>query len=120
MIKFTRGVKKEMSDSKNKFKLDEFEKEIEKHAEEFQPLSSKKRKSLENIIKKARKTRNVNLRMADYILEELKQKASIEAIPYQSYINSILHKYVTGQLVDKSKLIELLAIKKALEEKDLY
>jgi predicted DNA binding CopG/RHH family protein len=108
-----------MSSSKNKFKLDEFEKEIEKHAEEFVPIPPKTRKKIEKIIKKAKKTRNVNLRMADYVLEELKLKASLEAIPYQSYINSILHRYVTGQLVDRSRVIELLTIKKALEEKDL-
>ena len=108
-----------MSRSKSKFKLDEFEKEIEEHAKEFETVSPKIRKKVQKIIKKAKKTKNVNLRMAEYILDEIKVKASLEAVPYQSYINSILHKYVTGQLVERNRVIELLTIKKSLEERDL-
>ena len=108
-----------MSSKKNKFRLDKFEKEIEEHAEEFVTVSPKVRKKIENIVKRAKKTKNVNLRMADYILEEIKAKASLEAIPYQSFMNSILHKYVTGQLIDRNRVFELLTIKKVLEEKEL-
>lgn len=108
-----------MSSKRNKTRLDEFEKEIEEDAEEFVTVSPKMRKKIQKIVKKAKKTKNVNLRMADYILEEIKAKASLEAIPYQSYMNSILHKYITGQLIDRSRVIELLTIKKALEEKEL-
>jgi predicted DNA binding CopG/RHH family protein len=108
-----------MSSKRNKTRLDEFEKEIEEHAKDFVTVSPKMRKKIQKIVKNAKKTKNVNLRMADYILEEIKAKASLEAIPYQSFMNSILHKYVTGQLMDRSRVIELLTIKKALEQKEL-
>ena len=90
-----------------------------KRQKEFVTASPKIRKKVQKIIKKAKKTKNVNLRMADYILDEIKVKASLEAVPYQTYINSILHKYVTGQLVERNRVIELLTIKKSLEERDL-
>ena len=108
-----------MRSKKGKFRLDAFEKEIEEHAEEFVAVSPKIKKKIQKIVKKAKKTKNVNLRMADYILEDIKAKATLEAIPYQSFMSSILHKYVTGQLMDRSRVIELLTIKKALEEKEL-
>jgi predicted DNA binding CopG/RHH family protein len=108
-----------MSSPKTQFKLDELEKDIEEHAEEFITVSPKIREKIEKIIRKAKKTKNVNLRLSDQILEEIKTRASLDGIPYQTYINSILHKYVTGQLVDRDRVIELLTIKKALDEKDL-
>ncbi len=108
-----------MVKSKYKIELDDFEKEVEKQAERYISVTPKEKKQIENILKSAKKTKNINLRMTEYVLEELKLKARSEAIPYQSYINSILHKYITGQLVDRNNVIELLSIKKSLEEREL-
>ncbi len=50
----------------------------------------------------SRKDKRVNIRMAAPDLEQLQTKALQEGLPYQSLIASILHKYVTGQLVSKT------------------
>jgi predicted DNA binding CopG/RHH family protein len=38
----------------------------------------------------------VNMRLSTQTVKKLKQKAMIEGIPYQTLIDSVLHKYVTG------------------------
>ncbi|OFZ52087.1 MAG: hypothetical protein A2381_06165 [Bdellovibrionales bacterium RIFOXYB1_FULL_37_110] len=43
----------------------------------------------------------VNLRINDELVEQLKKLAANEHLPYQSYINSILYKFVKGDLIDK-------------------
>src|SRR3989339_27456 len=78
-----------------KTKLDSFERQIEKTAEEFQPVSSEKLRDIEKIITKAQKSKNVNIRISENVLEALKRRALLEGIPYQTLISSILHKYVT-------------------------
>ena len=45
-------------------------------------------------------------------LEKIKYEAKREGIPYQTFINSILHKYITNQLVEEKlflKFKELIA-----------
>jgi predicted DNA binding CopG/RHH family protein len=49
-----------------------------------------------------KKDRRVNIRISSKNLEALHQKALEEGIPYQTLIGSILHKYVTGRLVERS------------------
>ncbi|MGD7036729.1 hypothetical protein [Methylotuvimicrobium buryatense] len=49
-----------------------------------------------------RKDKRVNIRMSELDLELLQEKALIEGLPYQTLMSSILHKYVTGRLVDKN------------------
>ena len=48
------------------------------------------------------KDRRVNIRISERDLLVLQQKAVEEGLPYQTLIASILHKYVSGRLVDKS------------------
>ena len=48
-----------------------------------------------------KKDRRVNIRISTKNLEALQQKALEEGIPYQTLIGSILHKYVTGRLVER-------------------
>jgi predicted DNA binding CopG/RHH family protein len=45
-----------------------------------------------------------NIKVLESDLEKLKSKALEEGMPYQTLLNSVLHKYITGQLVDKSKI----------------
>lgn len=47
----------------------------------------------------SRKDKRINIRLSSQDLEQLQIKAMEEGIPYQSLIASVLHKYVTGQLV---------------------
>ncbi len=48
-----------------------------------------------------KKDKRVNIRMSELDLELLQEKALIEGLPYQTLMSSVLHKYVTGRLVDK-------------------
>ena len=50
-----------------------------------------------------RKDKRVNIRIAGRDLELLQERALIEGIPYQTLMSSILHKYVYGNLVEKTR-----------------
>ena len=49
-----------------------------------------------------RKDKRVNIRMTSRDLEAIQVRAIEEGIPYQTLMASVLHKYVTGRLVEKS------------------
>ncbi len=49
-----------------------------------------------------KKNKRVNIRMSEMDLELLQERALIEGLPYQTLMSSVLHKYVTGRLTDKS------------------
>jgi predicted DNA binding CopG/RHH family protein len=46
------------------------------------------------------KDKKITLRVSSLDLEAIQAKAIEEGIPYQTLISSILHKYVTGRLVE--------------------
>lgn len=46
------------------------------------------------------KTERMNIRMTRRDMEALKEVAAREAIPYQTLVTSILHKFTAGRLVD--------------------
>jgi predicted DNA binding CopG/RHH family protein len=48
-----------------------------------------------------KKDRRVNIRISSRDLEEIQKRALEEGIPYQTLIGSILHKYVSGRLVER-------------------
>ncbi len=94
-----------------KTKLDKDEREIEKSASSYRPVSKKERAGIENVLDSIRKTRNVNIRLSESVLEQLKQRSREEGIPYQTLISSVLHKFVTNRLVDEAamrKSVQLL------------
>ena len=45
----------------------------------------------------------MNIRIDPLELAKIKERASREGLRYQTFIKSILHKYLTGQLVEKEK-----------------
>ena len=90
------------------YKLTDEEKEIEQEIEHFIPISCRKKEQVEKIIEQAKKNRSISLRISNYTLEKLKEKANDEGIPYQRLINSILHKYITNQLFDKKEILKSL------------
>ena len=47
-----------------------------------------------------KKDRRVNIRISSRDLEEIQKRALEEGIPYQTLMASILHKYVSGRLVE--------------------
>ena len=87
-----------------KAKLDRFEREIDREADGYRPVSRKERAVIEGTLEKIRKTRNVNIRLSESVLEQLKRRSQEEGIPYQTLISSILHKYVTDRLVDEKAI----------------
>jgi len=46
------------------------------------------------------KNKRVNIRISSRDLDDIQAKAAEEAIPYQTLMASVLHKYVTGRLVE--------------------
>jgi predicted DNA binding CopG/RHH family protein len=48
------------------------------------------------------KDRRLNIRLSAPILEGLRARAAEEGLPYQTLIASVLHKFVTGRLIDRS------------------
>jgi len=91
-------------------KLLEDEKLIEEEIDILKPVSGKKKEKISQIIAQAKKNRLISLRLSNFDLEKLKEKANIEGIPYQTLINSILHKYITNQLLEKDQVIRSFSI----------
>lgn len=51
----------------------------------------------------ATKDKRVNIRLSSGDLQDIQAKALQEGMPYQTLIASILHKYVTGRLEERSE-----------------
>ncbi|OGQ99869.1 MAG: antitoxin [Deltaproteobacteria bacterium RIFOXYD12_FULL_50_9] len=47
-----------------------------------------------------RKDKRLNIRISERDLIELQRKAVKEGLPYQTYISSIIHKFINGALVE--------------------
>ena len=93
-----------------KTNLDSLERQIENSTQPYRAVSKKEREKIESIIARVRKSRSVNIRIAQSVLEELKRRASREGLPYQTLISSILHKYVTDRLVDEDAIRKSLRL----------
>ncbi|MEY2626182.1 MAG: hypothetical protein EBT64_01740 [Gammaproteobacteria bacterium] len=50
------------------------------------------------------KDQRINIRLTTEDLNALQAIALAEGLPYQSLITSILHKYVTGRLIDRKRI----------------
>jgi predicted DNA binding CopG/RHH family protein len=93
--------------------LDDYENEIEENISQFKPAGSAKQKLIEEIIDKANEKKSISLRLKNNDLELLKRRADSEGLPYQTLLSSIVHKYVSDQLVDKRSILKSLEIIKA-------
>ena len=88
-------------------KLDKDEKEL---LDSFENGEWEKIPNLDEELKKFRKLakeslkkdQRINIRISGRDLREIKRKAIHEGIPYQTLVSSILHKYISGQLIDKA------------------
>ena len=88
-------------------KLDAYEKEI---LEAFESGKLKKSKGEKQQIKRHsaaaeatfKKDARINIRLSSRDLRALQARALMEGMPYQTFVSSILHKFVSGKLVDKS------------------
>ena len=48
-----------------------------------------------------KKSKRINIRLSPLDLEGMQRRAVQEGIPYQTLMASVLHKYVSGRLVEK-------------------
>lgn len=74
------------------FELDEEEQQIDNEIDQYVPAD-----------KESRKRKNVNIRISESDLSQIRERATREGVPYQTLITSVLHKYVTDQLYDERK-----------------
>jgi predicted DNA binding CopG/RHH family protein len=44
------------------------------------------------------KTKNINVRLPEYDIIQLKRKSAELSIPYQTILSSLIHQYVTGRI----------------------
>ncbi|MFH0998869.1 MAG: antitoxin [Pseudomonadota bacterium] len=49
------------------------------------------------------KDKRINIRMSSKDLDQVQVIAAQEGIPYQTLVSSIIHKYVSGYLVERNK-----------------
>ncbi len=47
------------------------------------------------------KSKRINIRLAPQDLEGMQQRAVVEGIPYQTLVASVIHKFVTGRLIER-------------------
>lgn len=67
-----------------------------------------------------RKDRRVNIRISGADLIALQGIALEEGIPYQTLMSSILHKYVTGRLVERPRVFPQSTEYAVNEEREQY
>ena len=80
---------------KKKFKLDKYEQELELHLEHCQKIDNEKtmKKQLEIAAKKyLAEKKQITIEMSRHDIEAVKIKASRLGIPYQTYINMLIHR----------------------------
>jgi predicted DNA binding CopG/RHH family protein len=71
--------------------------------EEWKPvedLPRRKKELTEYALSTLRKNRRLNIRISERDLVELQKKAVEEGLPYQTYVSSIIHKFLKGSLVE--------------------
>jgi predicted DNA binding CopG/RHH family protein len=49
------------------------------------------------------KDKRINIRMSSKDLDQVQVIAAQEGIPYQTLVSSIIHKYVSGYLIERNK-----------------
>ncbi len=86
-------------DQEEKEILDAFERGELKQRGDSAEIMAAHRASAEATYKKDAR---INIRLSSRDLRALQARALREGIPYQTLISSVLHKFVDGQLVDKS------------------
>lgn len=114
-----------MEDKELTAQLDEEEREILESYElgEWVPVADKEAvfANLKAVAANTlRKDRRVNIRMTNRDLLAIQEIALEEGIPYQTLMSSILHKYVTGRLVERPRKTPRAAELMLREADELY
>ncbi|MBU2591572.1 MAG: antitoxin [Nitrospinota bacterium] len=66
-------------------------------------LSKRKAELMKYARNALKKDKRLNIRISERDLTELQKKAVNEGLPYQTYISSVIHKFISGQLVETKK-----------------
>ena len=89
--------------------IDKEEKDLISALKDVNPSNFKRpSKKAQSQLKRAAKAyidkeSKMNIRIASTELAQIKARAQREGLKYQTLVKSVLHRYVTGQLIDKSK-----------------
>ena len=93
-------MKKILLDVEEKDILDSYErgqwKSVKNPKTEIKKLSDYAKNTLQ-------KDKRINIRMSSKDLDQVQVIAAQEGIPYQTLISSIIHKYVSGYLLEKKR-----------------
>ena len=65
----------------------------------------------------ATKDRRVNIRLSSSDLQDIQAKAMEEGLPYQTFIASVLHKYVTGQLAAPAPKSRAMSVRRTTRQR---
>jgi predicted DNA binding CopG/RHH family protein len=92
----------------SKIKLDKDEQEILESFERgewtsVQNVKSEITKHQNYARRTLKKDKRVNIRISSKVLEEIQALAVENGIPYQTLMSSVLHRYVSGYLIDKPR-----------------
>ena len=106
----SRALTKKISQEKGGVSMkyyDDEEKELSESVEkdEWKPLKNLEEEKIRygKIFKaSSKKSERITINLTKKDLRDLKIRASIEGLPYQTLIGSVVHKYVTGKLVEKT------------------
>jgi predicted DNA binding CopG/RHH family protein len=63
-------------------------------------LSKRKKELIRYAGNTFKKDKRLNIRISERDLNELQKKAVSEGLPYQTFVSSIIHKFVNGKLVE--------------------
>jgi predicted DNA binding CopG/RHH family protein len=91
--------------------LDSEEQEIEDAVESLSSIPAAEKEALIASLQGASIRRPVTLRMEENDLEAIRRLADREGMPYQTLIGSVVHKYVSGALVDINEVRKVIKIK---------
>ena len=88
--------------------LDDEERDILESYErgEWVPVKNPKKeiKKLQDYARNTlQKDKRINIRMSSKDLDQIQVIAAQEGIPYQTLVSSIIHKYVSGYLIERKK-----------------
>jgi len=63
-------------------------------------FSKRKKELMQYARTTLKKDKRLNIRISERDLVEIQRKAVKEGLPYQTYVSSILHKFINGSLIE--------------------
>jgi predicted DNA binding CopG/RHH family protein len=66
-------------------------------------LSKRKKELMQYARNTLRKDKRINIRISERDLIELQRKAVREGLPYQTFVSSIIHKFINGTLIEEKR-----------------